>query len=212
MSEVLRAIGAALRLDVASFGQVGLWTALIVALLAGLSTMLGHTAILLLNRIRGWRLITTMTLNFLTLAFLHVVQAAVTWSVTSLVLRRPVALMPIIMVGLLSLAPLVFAFVQAAPHIGLFFGRVLQGWAFLILWFGLADAFSLGRWWALAFSLSGWFVMQLLSRLTQRPFGWLGARLWTLATGRPTLVTSRDVLAGTPVMPIIDRTRREVDA
>lgn len=212
MSEVFSAIGAALRLDISHFGRVGIWTALAVALLAGASTMLGHTAILLLNRIHGLRLVSTLAVNFVSLAILHVVQAAVTWGVTSLVLRRPVALMPLVLVGLLSLAPLVFAFVQAMPHLGLFFGRLLQGWSFLILWFGLAHAFGLGRWWALGFTLSGWVVMQLLSRLVQRPLSWLTARLWTLATGRPTIITSRDVLAGMPFMPVIDRTQREVGA
>lgn len=212
MSEVVQALSAALRLDVAHFSQVSIVTALWVALLAGLSTMLGHIAILLLNRIRGWRLITTMVLNFVSLAFLHVVQAAVIWAMVSAALLRPVALLPLILVGLLSLAPQVFAFLQAMPHFGLFLGRVLQGWSFLILWFGVGAVFGLGRWSALGLSLTGWVVMQLLSRLLQRPLSWLSAQLWSIATGRPALVTSRDVLAGMPFMPVLDRTRREVKA
>ena len=32
--------------------------------------------------------------------------------------------------------------------------------------------------------------------------GWLGSRLWTLASGQPVLVTSRDILAGTPFIPV----------
>lgn len=211
MSDVMRALGAALSLDIAYFPEIPVVTALMVALIAGTSTMLGHTAILLLNRIKGWRLVTTMLMNFFSLAFLHVVEAAVTWGVTSLVLRRPVGLMPLILVGLLSLAPHVFAFLQSMPYLGLLIGRVLQGWSFLILWFGVAHVFSL-RWvWALAFTLSGWFVMQLLSRLLQRPVGAMSSYLWTLATGRPTMVTSRDVLAGTPFMPVMDRTRHEAE-
>ena len=179
MSNVLPALGAALRLDVAHLAGVGIWTALAVALIAAVSTMASHVAILLLNRIRGWRLLTTMLLNFTSLAFLHVVQAAVTWGVASVVLWRPLSLMPLIVVGLLALAPAAFAFVQAMPHLGLFFGKVLQGWSYLILWLGVAHVFGLNRWWALGFTLAGWFVMQLLSRLMQRPLNWIGARLWT---------------------------------
>ncbi|MBB1484708.1 hypothetical protein H5392_12675 [Tessaracoccus sp. MC1865] len=212
MSEVWEALGAALRLDSSHLAQVGLWAALGVALIAGASTMLGHTAILLLNRIHGLRLVSTLLLNIVSLAALHIVQAAVTWGVTSLGLRRAAPLMPLVLVGLLSVAPLAFAFIQAMPHFGMFFGRVLQGWSFLILWFGLAEVFDIGRWWALGFSLSGWFVMQLLSRLLQRPVTWVGSRVWTLATGRPTVVTSRDILAGMPAMPVLDRTRREAQA
>ncbi|GAA4902590.1 hypothetical protein GCM10025789_21680 [Tessaracoccus lubricantis] len=212
MSEVIRALAVALRLDIAQFGTVGTWAALGVAFIAGASTMLGHAAILLLNRIKGLRLVTTLLMNFVSLVVLHVVQAAVTWAVTSLALRRAAPLMPLVFVGLLSVAPLSFAFIQAMPHFGLFFGRVLQGWSFLILWFGLDVVFGIGRWWGLVFALSGWGVMQVLSRLLQRPVNWVGSRLWTLATGRPTVVTSRDILAGTPAMPVLDRTRRELQA
>ena len=44
--------------------------------------------------------------------------------------------------------------------------------------------------------------MQLLSRLAQRPLTWMASRLWSLATGRPTMVTARDILAGTPITPV----------
>lgn len=198
MSEVVQALSAALRLDVAHFSQVSIVTALWVALLAGLSTMLGHIAILLLNRIRGWRLITTMVLNFVSLAFLHVVQAAVIWAMVSAALLRPVALLPLILVGLLSLAPQVFAFLQAMPHFGLFLGRVLQGWSFLILWFGVGAVFGLGRWSALGLSLTGWVVMQLLSapaaatELAQRPV--VEHRDWAASARHVTRCAGRDAV------------------
>ena len=51
-------------------------------------------------------------------------------------------------------------------------------------------------------TLAGWLVMQLLSRLAQRPLTWMASRLWSLATGRPTMVTARDILAGTPITPV----------
>ena len=37
---------------------------------------------------------------------------------------------------------------------------------------------------------------------------WVTSRLWTLATGRATMVTARDILAGTPITPVSQR--REV--
>lgn len=207
MGEVWRTLAAALMLEPALFTRVDhaaltlLWPGLGVALLAAASTMLGHIAILLLNKIRGWRLLTSLLLSALALAVLHVVQAAITWAVASLVLG-PMPLMPLIIVGLISTAPLTLNFATALPHLGLLLGRVLEGWSFLILVFGVASAFETRFLWALGFTLAGWLVMQLLSRLAQRPLTWMASRLWSLATGRPTMVTARDILAGTPITPV----------
>lgn len=204
---------AALGLDPRLFLRVDdapmtlLWPALGVALVAAASTMLGHIAILLLNKIRGWRLLTSLLLSAASLALLHVLQAAITWGVASLV-RGPMPLLPLIVVGLVSTAPLAWNFTTALPHLGLLLGRALEGWSFLILVIGVASAFDVSLLWSLGFSAAGWVVMQVVSRLAQRPLNWVTSRLWTLATGRPTMVTARDILAGTPITPVSQR--REV--
>lgn len=208
MMEVWNALSAALRLDPGLFSRINqdpwpdLWPALGVALLASISTMLGHVAVFLLNHIGGWRLATSLALSTLWLASLHIIQVAVTWTVASLVLQRPQPLVPLIIVGLLSTAPLSFSFVTAMPHFGLMIGRLLQVWSYLVIVVGVSVAFRLGIVWALGLTLVGWIVMQALSRVLQRPLGWVSSRAWTLATGRPTMVTSRDILAGTPIIPI----------
>lgn len=198
---------AALRVDPRLFASVGddpmalLLPALGVALLAAASTMLGHVAILRLNRIGGWRLLTSLLLSVVSVTLLHVVEATIVWAVASLALGN-LPLVPLIVVGLISTAPLVLNFTTALPHFGLMIGRVLQGWSFLLLCFGLYGAFDIGFWWAVGFCLAGWFTMQLLSRVGQRPVTWLASRLWTLATGNPTMVTASDILAGTPFTPV----------
>ena len=207
MRELFGAIAAALGLNEAALGGVGMFTALGVATLAALSTMLGHVAILLLNRISGLRLVTTLLLNLAGLALLHTFQAFMTWSLVSLFVSRPLPLMPIITVGLLSLAPHLFAFLTAIPHIGLGIGRALEIWAFIIVWLAVPVVYGMGRWWALAATIGGWLAVQLVSRLLQRPINWLGSHAWTLATGRPTMITSRDILAGMPIMPVGERRR-----
>lgn len=206
MIDVLRALGAALGLEAGlyrDYTSATLWAALGVALLAGASTMLGHVAILLLNKISGLRLITSLLLSFVSLVFLYGSQGAVTWAVATVALRRPLPLVPLIAVALLSLAPLAFNFVTALPHLGLGIGRLLQAWSFLVLWLGVGVTFQLSWPWALGVTITGWLVMQLLSRLLHRPLDWLYSRLWTLATGRPTMVTSQDILSGMPIIPVV---------
>lgn len=198
---------AALKVDPQLFVRVGdaplgiLLPALGVALLAAASTMLGHVAILRLNRIAGWRLLTSLLLGVTTLAALHVVEAGIVWAVASLVMGQ-LPLIPLIVVGLISTAPLTLNFTTALPHFGLMIGRALQVWGFLILCFGLYGAFHVPFWWAVGFCFAGWLTMQLLARAGRRPLTWLASRLWTLATGTPTMVTASDILAGTPITPV----------
>ena len=92
--------------------------------------------------------------------------------------------------------------VTAMPHAGLFIGRVLEAWQYLVLVVGVSATFGVTLATALGITLVGWVVMQMVSRLLRVPATWLGSRLWTLATGRPTMVTARDILAGTPLMPV----------
>lgn len=203
--EVLATLTAALRLDPAIFQQPDSLTwqiAAWVALLAGLSSMLGHVAVLKINHIAGLRLLTSLLLNALLLVALYVIQAAMIWCIGSLVLMRAMPLSPLVEVALLALSPQVFAFITAMPHIGLSVGRLLEGWSYLIIWVGTLHVFDLGRWWALAITIAGWLVMQILSRLLAEPLNWVVGRLWTLASGRPTFVRSRDILAGTPMVPV----------
>lgn len=205
MLDVLQALGAALRLDIGLFASANAYDAGIaagIALLAGISTMLGHLAILALNRITGLRLVASMLLTSVSLAFLYASQAAVTWGVATVVLDRPLPLLPLILVSLVSLAPLTFNVVTITPYVGLGIARLLQAWSYLILWLGIGVTFRVQWPWALGFTLAGWVVMQLLARLMSRPLNWVSSRLWTLATGRPTMVTSKDILSGTPFIPL----------
>jgi hypothetical protein len=212
MAEVWLVLKRVLGLDPALFASVYtdpgalLVPALVIALVAAASTMLGHVAILKLNHIGGLRLLSALVLSAVVMAVLQVVEVAVTWVVASVVLREPLPLLPLLIVGLFSTAPLALNFLTAIPHFGLMLGRVWQAWSYLIVVVGVAHAFQLKFWWALGFTLAGWVAMQLLARLMHRPLNWLGSRIWTLATGRPTMVTAQDILSGAPIVPVVQRT------
>lgn len=211
MNEVLALLLDALRLEPTLFQGVRdaplgyMWPALGVALIAGVSTMLGHLAILSLNRIRGFRLLASLTLSGVVLAALHVIQMVITWFLLVVVLQRSLDLLPLVVVGLLALAPQSLSFITAFPHLGMLFGRVIGAWSYLVIIVGVAYSYRLEFGWALGFTLVGWLVMQLLSRMLQRPVNWLFAHVWTMVTGRPTMLTSSDILAGAPIIPVTQR-------
>ena len=180
-----------------------------VALLAWVSTGIAHTGVLYLNRVRGLRAFIAGAVGLVWVTVLRVVEALITWGVAWLVTGRTLPVGTVVTVFLLALAPQVFNALTFVPHIGLAMGRFLQVWSVLVLFLLLAAAYAMPAWQALLVVASGWLVVQLLSRLLAAPLGWLGSRAWTLASGRPVLVTSRDILAGTPFVPV-GATRPEV--
>ncbi len=173
-----------------------------VALLAWASTGIAHTSVLYLNHVGRVRAVVAGVAGLVWLTLLRVLEAFVTWGVATLVTRRDVPVETVVTIFLLALAPQVFAALTFLPHVGLGLGRVLGAWSFLVLFLLLGAAYALPAWQALLVAASGWLVAQLVSRLLAAPLGWLGSRLWTLASGQPVLVTSRDILAGTPFIPV----------
>lgn len=215
MTEVWRLLGEALRLYPSLFQDVDLSAyamlddALGIAGLAAVSTMLGHIAVLLLNRIHGVRLLVSVVLSIVAFALLHVLEATVTWSLASAVIQKPLPLLPIVVVALTATAPQVFNFLTVIPHIGMFIGRILQAWSFLVLVMGITYAYNTVFLTALAYAMAGWLTMQLLTRLAQKPLAWATSHVWTLVTGTPTMVTADDILAGMPIIPVVQESVTE---
>ncbi len=186
-----------------------LWGAFGVALLAWVSTGIAHVSVLYLNRVRGLRALVAGAVGLVWVTALRVVEALVTWATAWLVTGRVLPVESVVTVFLLALAPQVFNALTFVPHIGLAMGRLLQAWSFLVLFLLLAATYDLPGWQALLVVASGWLIVQVLSRLLAAPLGWLGSRAWSLVSDSPVVLTSRDILAGTPFVPV-GATRREV--
>ena len=201
----LQLVGDVLRQDADLPGHLGsvdlFWSSVGVAALALLSIGVGQSGVLFLNRVRGVRAVVSGGLALALLIGLRLMEALVTWGVALAVTRRPLPLMTILTVFLLSLAPHVFNALTFLPFVGLGIARVLELWSFLVLFVLLGAAYALPGWLALLIALSGWLLMQLLARLLAAPLGWVSSRLWTLATGEPVIVTGANILTGGPYVP-----------
>lgn len=203
--EILRTVHEALLLRADVLERLpGLrwWVLVGIAVLAGGSTLIGHLAILFLNRIRGLRLVATIGLNAAVLTVLHVVQALVIWAVATLVRWEWAPIAGLVQAALLALAPMVLNFLTAIPHFGLAIGKGIELWTAVILWLGVTHVLGFTWWMGLAVTGVGWLVMQLLSRLLEQPMEQLMTKVFSIVSGAPTLVTGRDVLAGTPLIPV----------
>ena len=117
-----------------SLGLPGLPTAGLIALVAGVSTLLGHCAVLFINRVRGVRFLAMLVVGGIFLTLLYTIQALILWVVAGPVTQRGMHLTDLLAVTLSSTAPLAYGFLVFIPHLGLLIGRILQGWSAICLW------------------------------------------------------------------------------
>lgn len=173
-----------------------------VAMLAGISTLLGNSVVLFLNRVRGWRFLASLLINGVSMVILFTVQAVVIASVGYLQTGNRLTWVIAAQAVMLTTAPLVFGFLELAPYLGPGIARVLQVWSLLALWIVVAEVYQIGFWQAMWITFLGWGVMQILSWAMSRPLSWLGSWIWRMVTGKPTLLTAQDLLSGHQFMPV----------
>jgi len=176
--------------------------AVTVAILAGISTLFGESVVLFLNRVRGWRFVITMLINATGFVLLYGLQALVIAIVGPLMLGHGPGLVTVTKGVMLSTAPMIFGFLVLIPYLGPAIARLLQAWGLLVLWLVVQVLFQTDSGTALLVTAIGWGVMQLLSWSLSRPVSWLGDRIWRLATGKPAMMTGRDLLSGHMFMPL----------
>jgi hypothetical protein len=171
-----------------------IWVTTGVAVLAGASTLLGHSVVLFVNRVRGARFLFSLIVNGLMLVIIYVVEALVIWGIGLFLLDAAPTAGDMIRGVMLASAPLVFGFLVLIPYAGPAIGRLLSVWSFLIVWGVVKVTFGVDLWTALAVAGLGWLAMLLLSNTVGRPVVWLRNRIWKLVTGSSLDVTAQDIL------------------
>lgn len=205
MAQVLAACGHVMTLGGGDVTVPDLDIAVGIAFLAGVSTLLGHGAVLYINRVTGLRGAAALALSGILLVLLYGVNAVVLDVVGILITGTDVAITEVAAITLASTAPLVLGIFGFVPVIGLAVGRLLNAWSALALWALIVDGY--GTTWPKALLTAGtaWLVMQLGSRLLGPAISRVVSRLWQVVTGVPTQITARDILAGTPIIPVAAR-------
>jgi len=181
---------------------LNLQIAVTIAVLAGASTLLGDSVVLFFNRVRGWRFAFTLLLNGVAMVLLYALQALVIAGIGHLLLGRGPGLAAVTRGVMLATAPLVFGLFALVPYFGPAIARVLQAWGVVALWVVNIVLFDTGLWTGLVITASGWLVMQGLSWAFARPVAWIGDRIWRLVTGKPFMLTGRDLLSGHLFLPL----------
>lgn len=179
--------------------------AIAIAVLAGISSLLGDSVVLFFNRLRGWRFALTLLLNGVGLVLLYLVQAAVVYLAGPWLTGQQVGLPSVVTGVMLATAPLVFGFFVLIPYVGPAIAVILQVWGLVALWLILDVLYATDHWTALLITLIAWACMQVLSRAFAVPITWVGERIWRLISGQPAMITGSDLLSGHLFMPLQQR-------
>ncbi|MFN8484015.1 MAG: hypothetical protein U0768_13335 [Anaerolineae bacterium] len=166
-----------------------------VGALAGISLLLGQSAVLFANRVSPGRFMLSLGLN----AVLNVINLLI-WGVTVSVLAWllysiSIPIWSACVIILLGSAPLVFAFLTLLPYLGVPLSWVLEIWSFIIVIVFLGDLVALTLPQAFVIAVWGWLFIEVLNRALGDRLGGMRNWIWRTVTGTRYAEDTRDLVA-----------------
>lgn len=206
-------IGGAFALQFDTFRDVatlsgGLWLALMVVTLAGLSLAIAQSIVLFVSRVKPGRFIFCLLINAVLFTVGFIFLTLSTWLLGFLPGSPRVPLIALIKVLGLGYAPLLFGFLGALPYLGYPIGNLLSVWNLLAMVVGFAAIAEIPLSSAFVYIALGWFVKQNLEGTIGQPIAQLGSRMVDRIAGVALADTPQEwreqILAGLrPANPII---------
>ncbi len=170
------------------------WYILSVAIVAGISLLIGQSVILFVNQVKPSRFLLSLFTNGLTFAISLIVWAVTIFIAGNLMFEARPMFINVLKIVMLSAAPFVFGFLILMPYAGQFVYRLLSAWSFVIA-MG-AVRFSYGASWVGAlFAVGlGWLLSYLITITIGKPIIAIRNRLAQTLLGTPLDATSKDIL------------------
>ncbi len=189
-------IGQALRLRPEAFALLetqpgGLRLALWVVFFAGLSSALGQSLVLFVNRVTPRRLIASLVVSAGIFAVSFLFWVASIWLVAGQLFDRDRLFIDVVRAVGLAYAPQLFGFFVLTPYLGAAITAVLSIWLLLATLMATQVVFGIPLAPAVASAALGWLLLQVGQRTVGRPLVWLTRRL-------------RQAVAGTALDPFRD--------
>jgi hypothetical protein len=198
LPSLLDTISLALRLEPQVFSAVqtapnGIWIALAVVALAGISEAVGQSLVLFLNHIRPARFGLALAINTAT----HMVGYAI-WTLTIYGAGRALfgqeqSLLAVGSAVGLSYAPQIFSFFVLTPYLGNLFSIMLSLWSMLAVIVAIRVGMRLEIWQAVILASTGWILLQTVRRTIGRPLMRLQRWLASRAAGVSLDVRTQDI-------------------
>jgi hypothetical protein len=174
-------------------GSGGIWLALAVVGLAGLSQSLGQSVVLFINHVRPRRFLLAMIISAVSYMVGYLLWSSSVWLVGVYAFGRSESWLAVAAVVGLAYAPQLLAFFELTPFFGNPFGLLLSLWSMVAIVVAVRVGLSLETWQAVVASGLGWLLIQVWRRTLGRPIYALGQWLERRAAGVPLRYTRRDV-------------------
>jgi hypothetical protein len=192
------AIFMALRLDPRIFAAVqiapnGIWVALAVVALAGISEAVGQSLVLFLNHIRPSRFGLALAIATATHMIGYMLWTMTIWLAGRALFGQEQSLLAVGSAVGLSYAPQIFSFFVLTPYLGNLFSVILSLWSMLAVIVAIRVGMQLEIWQAVILAGTGWILLQSVRRTIGRPImRWQGL-LASRAAGVSFDVRTQDV-------------------
>ena len=198
LPSLAKAILQALTLDESIYVAVqhsrqGLWMALIVVGLAGLSQEMGQSLVLFINHVRPRRFILAVLAAVIGYMSGYALWVASVWLVGVYAFGADVSWMAVAAAVGLAYAPQLLAFFELTPFFGSPFGVLLSLWTLLAVVIGVRAGLGLETWQAIVASGLGWLLLQLWRYTLGAPIYALGRWIEQRAAGVPLRYGAADV-------------------
>lgn len=191
-------ISMALRLDPRIFAAIqiapnGIWVALTVVALAGVSEAVGQSLVLFLNHIRPSRFGLALAIATATHMVGYLLWTMTIWLAGRVLFRHEQSLLAVGSAVGLSYAPQIFSFFVLTPYLGNFFGVILSLWSMLAVIVAIRVGMQLEVWQAVILASTGWILLQTVRRTIGRPVMRWQRRLASRAAGISLDVRTQDL-------------------
>jgi hypothetical protein len=183
-------IGSLLNLDVNTFRatvehEYGIWWALALLLVAGVSMAIGQSVVLFANRVPRHRFLISL-LGSGAVGLLAVLFWSVSiWATSHLFFGATEPWPDFLIVTALGFAPALFGFILFIPYVGVIFGWMLRVWVSLTVVIGVGIVAGLALWPALLCCVPGWLFLEAMTRLPLLDLRGFKAWVVSVTTGRP---------------------------
>ncbi|MGL4608752.1 MAG: YIP1 family protein [Trueperaceae bacterium] len=187
LQNYLEFIGQILRLDPAVFERLqrsddGLQLALLTIVCAGLSSQIGHSVVLIANRVTPPRFALSIGVGSAFYLFNVSVWSFSLWLVGNMILKDVTYWTVLNVVGFAQ-APHIFGFLVLIPFLGVPFGWLLSLYSLLAMLVGIQTVFGVSLTVALIPSGLSWLVLHVVQRTVGQPLTTLAHRVRTRVAG-----------------------------
>jgi len=158
--------------------------ALTIVTVAGISYALGQSVVLFANQVTRGHFVFSLIVSAFTLAIGAIFWTFSIWLLAEILFGGRQAFSTVLAAVSISFAPYLFGFLILIPYLGNIIFHILRIWVLLAVIVGVQVTFQFGFWEAMACSVIGWVLLELIARLPFLRIDRIDGWVWRITTGK----------------------------